>query len=89
MTDGPETWSATIHGLPDRAMAEATWRILLGDGSDVPPGITFSVAPDGPTAEVERLRAALERYGSHTNDCRWEDLRYGCTCGWDALEEAP
>ena len=53
-----QTWSATIHGLPDRAAAEATWKVLLGDGSDIPPGITFSIALDAPAPSDEGLRAA-------------------------------
>lgn len=46
--------------------------------------------------ELERLRAALDKYGEHTGACRstWarsremieRDERYPCTCGWN--EEA-
>lgn len=27
----------------------------------------------------------LARYGDHEAGCRHEDLRYGCTCGWEAV----
>ena len=38
------------------------------------------------TEEVERLQAALRRFGRHERECHvhmpWDS---SCTCGWDAL----
>jgi hypothetical protein len=33
-------------------------------------------------AEIERLRAAVLKYGQHTSMCRWRG-GFDCDCGWD------
>lgn len=39
--------------------------------------------------EIERLRAALQRYGLHTWECAWNDSggEKPCDCGWDAYQQ--
>lgn len=40
-------------------------------------------------AEIERLRAALERYGLHTWDCDSNESKgeKPCNCGWSAYQQ--
>jgi hypothetical protein len=57
MTDEPRTaatWRLVIGGMPERSMAEGMKLVLFGDGSDVPPFLTFAIeaalAPTPPPA---------------------------------------
>jgi hypothetical protein len=48
--------------------------------------VSSAVAEEG-AAEIDRLRAALAKHGSHTSDCSWHSGRT-CYCGWEELDHA-
>ncbi len=70
----------------DLEVITALARKMLKRGHTKPPGMRVYMA-DQADAEIERLRAALAKYGDHSAGChityRGAAYRPECTCGWE------
>lgn len=88
-----EDWYVAMAGVKDDSLAVYANEGVWTDGGLTSRANAEHIAALSPPTvfslitEVERLREALKRHGTHEPGC-WSNNHPHCSCGWNELERA-